>query len=1036
MVLSPDDSRRLFFEAIPCAAFVIDPDAMLLADANDLGCTMLGRERSDAIGMSIGVGGEGGLARTWPEWLARIAARVATERSPCFERVLVEKGGRLVSAEASAALHDTGGDRAVVVTVWDRPRQNRGGVSTPDPATALTRSGKRIDTERENLRVLIDATEHPMMLFDPEGMVVAANAAVSRDTGMKVHEMEGLMLEDLFDKETAAMRHAVTQEVLRTKRDRIFDEIVSQGYYRIHVVPILDGNGDVSGVAMSGMEMTELVAMQREVIEKEQFHTGIIDAIQDGLDVVDTEQRILYANKTFNKWFEHLGPLQGKHHKIIHENLDASYPCPVDMVLKTGQPAQAVRPFSKGGKDGGWLEVFSFPLFGAEGEIRGAVQYCREITEKLRLERHLHMERRRFREYYDFSPVGIATALPSGQWVDVNVEYCSMLGYSKEEVLTMPWEKLVHPEDRPKLVRFHESANAGLHDEFHEDIRYIHRAGNIVHASFSAKYIPDESGNPEYVLAVVQDISARKAAENELHQIRRDLERRVMTRTSQLLESESNLRALLNAPVVSSFLLDEDDVVLSVNDLGAERLGFAPDEVFGRKITEFFPPKLAASRKNYMTQARRSGTIVKFQDQRGDMLFDISIYPISNSNGQVTRLALFAEDITRTHELERQLLQAQKMEALGIMAGGIAHDFNNILGVIITNAELLGMVHLEDKAGRRVSRILDAGVRAREIVKQILTFSRAGLEERQCVEIGGVIVQFAELTRASLPANIEFQVETDDSVPMGVCLDMTQLQQLILNLCVNAEHAMGETGGKLTMRLDGPVPLNERNCLVSFPELSPGQYARLQITDTGKGIPSSIIERIFEPFFTTKPKGVGTGLGLSMVHGIVRRHGGAIRVRSEPGKGAEFTVLFPLCDEEAEQAQSPVQKAQPDTARILFVDDDMEYRTSITQALESMGYEVTEIDNGGAALQLLEAERFGLVLTDQTMPAMSGIEFAERMRAQDITIPVLLCTGYSQYVTEEKLHQLGLGLLMKPFTLQELERAVTRMLYTDKDPAS
>ncbi|TVM31005.1 hypothetical protein DQK91_19390 [Oceanidesulfovibrio marinus] len=1031
MNFSFDHTGRYFFDAMPEPAYVVDPETGTILAANVAAGATGAYQGVDLISLPI----ERVKAGDAP-LLAEVLPHLSPGGGEVEHSGFVLREGRKVAASVTASFRAHAGAHVVVAMVRLAEEGDSRTVARQDagqePATAPElASGLDIPA----WRALIDATSNPMVLFDRNGHIVVANRSAGEYAGLSISEVEGRSSADIYDRETAILRQAVIDGVVQFGSPRTFDEKVQNTMFRVWAEPVKDVAGNVLGVAVHSIDITDYVAMQKEVIEKERFYAGIINAIQDGVEVVDAGKRVLLVNRTFSEWFGHLGPLQGREHKAVHGESEAFFTCPVDTVLETGKPAQVVRPFRRQGVEAGWLEVFSYPLMGSDGGIRGAVQYCRDITEKVLLERRLYRERRRFREYYDVSPVGIATVTPVEQWLDVNMTYCQLLGYTKEELLKTSWAEVVHPDDHGAIEKFHKDALAGNAVTFHGDIRYIHRSGTVLYVTATAKYIRDEEGTPGYFLIVVQDIGSRREAEEELRKIRRDLERRVVTRTRQLLESESNLRALLNAPVVSSFLLDVSGRILAVNDVGAERLSYAPADMLGRQFTSLFPPKLAASRNASLVRAREQGRVVKFQDERDGLVFDISVYPVRDRGGEVSRLAVFAEDVTKTRTLERQLLQAQKMEALGIMAGGIAHDFNNILGVIITNAELLQMDALAEKAGRRVSRILDAGTRARDVVKQILTFSRSEMEERTSFDLGDAITAFCDLVKTSLPENIELSVERLQPCRLPVNMDLTQLQQMLMNLCVNARHAIGEEGGVISVQLDPPVRLDTRDCLVSYPELSAGSYARISVQDTGQGIEPAIIERIFEPFFTTKPKEMGTGLGLSMVHGIIRRHAGAIRVQSEPGNGAVFTVFFPLHEEALEEtALEGVSTAvSMANGRILFVDDDAEYRSSVLQALERIGYEVDEAGNGLEALGTLieDPERYGLVLTDQTMPGMSGLDFAECVRARNINTPILLCTGYSQHVTEARLSELGLGLLLKPFTVKGLEQAIINLLHND-----
>ncbi len=356
--------------------------------------------------------------------------------------------------------------------------------------------------------------------------------------------------------------------------------------------------------------------------------------------------------------------------------------------------------------------------------------------------------------------------------------------------------------------------------------------------------------------------------------------------------------------------------------------------------------------------------------------------------GAIANAQLFAE----RNDLEKQLIQTQKMEAIGTLAGGIAHDFNNILATIIGFSQLVGLSVAKDpKTEKNLQEVIHAANRARDLVKQILTFSRRTDQERRPLQMELVVKEGLKLLRASLPATVEIQQEMASNGGT-VMANPTQINQVLLNLCTNAAQAMGEDGGRLGVRLN-LVEVDE-NMTFQVPDLQMGSYLCLEVSDTGQGIRPEILGKIFEPYFTTKPVGVGTGLGLAVVHGIVKGHGGAIAVKSEVGKGTTFRVFFPRLPAagRVEVGSIPEAWRKGKGERILFVDDEQPLVEIARQALEHLGYGVEVRTSSVEALELFRAhpDGFDLVIADLTMPNLTGDKLAMEMLRIRPEIPILL----------------------------------------------
>ena len=388
-------------------------------------------------------------------------------------------------------------------------------------------------------------------------------------------------------------------------------------------------------------------------------------------------------------------------------------------------------------------------------------------------------------------------------------------------------------------------------------------------------------------------------------------------------------------------------------------------------------------------------------------------------------------DITDKKKLEEQLWQAQKMEAIGTLAGGIAHDFNNILCAIIGYTELsqelaAGNSRLENN----LAHILQAGDRAKNLVRQILTFSRKSEHELKPIKTHHIVNEALKLLRASIPSTIDLRYQIADRDDI-IIADATQIHQIVMNLCTNAAHAMHEAGGMLEITLK-PVDIDEQDAM-AHSGIAPGPYLQLSVKDTGAGIHGDIIGRIFEPFFTTKEVDKGTGMGLAVVHGIVKSLKGDIRVYSEPGRGTVFHVLLPRVQDAPPQRHGVAPDIPKGSEAVLLVDDEELLLDMGVQMLGSLGYRVTALRSPLEALELFKKDpaAFDLVITDQTMPQLTGYELAQRLMQARPDIPLILCTGYSDTVTEESALSLGIrAFIIKPLNRLVLAETIRRVLDT------
>ncbi len=527
----------------------------------------------------------------------------------------------------------------------------------------------------------------------------------------------------------------------------------------------------------------------------------------------------------------------------------------------------------------------------------------------------------------------------------------------------------------------------------------------------------------------------------------RRLERQILElekSRKSLRESEQRFRSFFDSNPEGVLLVDFKGRIQTANQAVARITGYAPDAIRNSELTRHFTGK-SREKIDSLLESIRKGLL-------DDKLMEIEFLRTDGSpvaaavRGWLVRgeadfpiaLGLFIRDISQEKllaaqktALERQLQHTQKMEAIGTLAGGIAHDFNNILGGIIGFAEL-AQEHAPPDYPRLSHfhlRLIEACNRAKELVEQILKFSRQKPMEMQPACLTPLVKEVIQFLRAGLPSTIEILSFLEADIDW-VTADLTQLHQVLVNLCTNAYHAMKPGGGRLTVSMT-TVHLDTVHRFQGL-EIEPGDYILLEVADTGCGIPVHFRERVFEPYFTTKEPHEGTGLGLSVSFGIVKDHNGLIEFDSRPGKGSRFRVFLPAAEKRSETsatALSPIPQGEHE--RILLVDDELFFLDALKEHLEHLNYDVVGFQSSMSALNSFgeHPEYFDLVITDQTMPKMTGVQLIAEIRRIREDIPIILCTGFSETVTESTAEQFGISkFMMKPVHRAILGHAVSDLL--------
>jgi PAS domain S-box-containing protein len=507
-----------------------------------------------------------------------------------------------------------------------------------------------------------------------------------------------------------------------------------------------------------------------------------------------------------------------------------------------------------------------------------------------------------------------------------------------------------------------------------------------------------------------------------------------ITEKNQLQRERQRLAAVIDQSAEAVIITDQHGQVEYVNQAFVKLSGFKREECIGQTLeADFFgdEDRLILKQMTFTVSGTDmwSGRVENLRRAGQAYIADTRIFPICDDRGNAINLVCVKSDVTHEVQLEKLLQQAQKMEAIGTLAGGIAHDFNNILGAIMGYTEISMLnASAEGPLKHNLNRIMDGCQRARELVQNILAFSRKNDEESKPIEIQIVVKEALKLLRATIPSTIEFK-QRITAEPSIVQARPTQIHQVILNLCTNAFHAMQSTGGVLEVILEN-IELTAAQC-EGEPDLTPGPHCRLAVRDTGGGINAKTQQRIFEPYFTTKEQTGGTGLGLSVVHGIIKNFGGAISVNSRPGLGTTFDIYLPRV-EESLTSDAPAKVSLPNGNEcILVADDELFILEIMVEMLTCLGYEVETANGGNEAIEKFSAapQRYDVVIADLTMPKITGTQLALKIKQIRDDVPIVLTTGMTlDPAAQQDGFKEFAAVMNKPIMYEELAKTLRKVL--------
>jgi len=602
----------------------------------------------------------------------------------------------------------------------------------------------------------------------------------------------------------------------------------------------------------------------------------------------------------------------------------------------------------------------------------------------------------------------------AGNFTFFNASLCRMLGYATDELMGMNNREFMTKETAKKVYKtFNKVYTTGKPNKGSE-FELIGKDGTKKDMEVSISLMRDEEGQRIGFQGIWRDVTEKKRVEAEL------------------IQTKNFLQNIFDSSIDGITSTDLEGNIIYSSSRAKDILGYEREKLFGKKVYLHYE-KGEEDAKKIMKELKLKGELRNHEmmlKKKDGGLIDINLSAsyLKNEKGEVIGTLGIYRDISERKHLESQLRQAQKMESIGTLAGGIAHDFNNILSPIMIHSEI-GMMELppDNPIQHNLKEILKAGERARDMVKQILAFSRKEEGRRAEIKIIPILKEVLKLLRSSIPTTIDIhhnlEAESDT-----VLADPTQIHQIVLNLGTNAAHAMRERGGSLEVGLVQEDLDSE--AVAQYSDLNPGSYLKLTVSDTGCGIDGETMQKIFDPYFTTKGPGEGTGMGLAVIHGIVKSYGAHITVESELGKGTTFKVYLPGIAADVSPVAEPSVQLPRGTERILLVDDEKVAVDAIQPILENLGYQVNARTS---SIEALEAFRnnpatYDLVITDMTMPNMTGKDLAKELMTIRPDIPIILCTGFSEKIDEDKAKEMGISFVMKPIVIRDITNTIRQVL--------
>ena len=985
-----EDYYRALAEASPDCVFVLDRE-LRVRYANSASARALDCPPEDLIGKPLD-------ALFPPQTVARQREHLGAvfeSGKPQFFEAQVEFPGRTVWLET--LLVPLGAEAGPAHAVLGISRD----------VTARVRAEMALaESERRYRAIVTDQTEL-ICRFLPDGRITFVNEALSRVVGKRTDELIGQSflpfipqgdLERLFsllatlsvEDPVGAIEHRVQAPTGEIRWQQwvncaVFDE---QGRFI-----------EYQGV---GRDITDRKRAEEALRRSEQEKQAILDSMSEVVEYLDRDLRVVWANRaTARELGRPLGELVGRRcHENWHGRGEPCPNCPAVQALRTGEPCEA----EIAAPDGRTWIVRDYPVRGADGEVVGVVDLSLDISERQRAERALRASEARYRTIVDTAQEGIWMVDAETRTTYVNQRMADLLGYTTEEITGRSFLEFMDDEARALAARNFERRKEGVPERY--DFRFRRKDGSDLWSIVSVNPLFSEAGQFVGALAMVTDITERKRAEDALR------------------ESEEKFRNL-SEEITDGVAVTVNDRNLWVNRAFCELFGYTRDELIGQGLEFLIVPEEVPRLKQY-SRDRHAGretpahyeTLARRKDGT-QIRIDVIAEVVTFENQRAIQVVV--RDVTEQRKLEEELLRAQKLESIGLLAGGIAHDFGNLLtGIAAHIAVARQSLEGGSEALEPLTQAEKAALRAKGLTQQLLTFSRGGMPSRTPTPLSDLLPETAALALSGSNVRAQFSVP-DDLWPADA--DSAQIGQVIQNLALNAAQAMPD---------GGTVELRARNLTLTGQDplpLPPGRYVQVSVTDHGVGIPEENLPRIFLPYFTTKES--GSGLGLAISYSIVKKHDGHITVESAPGVGTTVHVYLPASERGPASAPEPPPRKVRACKKVLLMDDEELVRKGAAWLLRDAGYEVECAREGAEAVELyreaLEANRpFDAVVLDLTVPGgVGGQECIRQLRALDPRVRAIVCSGYSDEPVVADFRQYGFrGVVTKPFTLDDLLAAL------------
>ncbi len=903
---------------------------------------------------------------------------------------------------------------------------------------------RALEESERTYRTLIETTNTGFVIIDDQGRVIDANQEYVMLSGHK-------KLGEILGRSVVEW----TAEYEKQKNAEAVKQCLDQGYIRNLEIDYTDAQGNITPIEINAtvVEMggsRRILTLCRDISERKKIDAALRESeikyrtlteeMSDIIWTTDLDLNITYISPSV---YRDLGFTSDERmslslvDRLTPESLSRALEVLSYELKREGEadtdPNRTVRlELEYPTKDGStrWKENIIRGIRDESGKVVGLHGVSRDITERKKLEDQLITLNQRLNDIIESIPDPTFVIDQSKKVIAWNRAIEDMTGVKKEDMLGKGNYEYAMPffgERIPILIDLLDTPDF----EREEFYKYVKRQGKTIYAE---SYIPtlynnkgahlwgvavplyDKDGNRFGSIEVIKDVTE------------------IACKEEARLSIEKRYREILEDIEDGYFEVDLKGNFTFFNDAMCKILRYTPEEMLGMNNRTFMDKETAKKVFESFNQVFLSGKPSRAFDwelirKDGTVCFvETSVSLMRDEKGITLGFRGLARDITEQKNLKEQLNQAQKMEAIGTLAGGIAHDFNNILMAIIGYSQLaLDDLTQPEKAGKEINEVLKAGERAKDLVKQILTFSRKDDTAYSPIALRTIVKESMKMMRSMIPSTIEIRQNLLDS---GLVMsNPTQVHQIVMNLCTNAVHAMEDNGGRLEVGLTRAEIDNEQAGKL---EVTPGTFFKLSVSDTGKGIRQDIVDRIFDPYFTTKEKGRGTGLGLSVVHGIVKSHGGAVVCTSVEGEGTRFDVYLPVIDSVKETAEQSGDRALPrGTERILYVDDEPVLAELAEKMMESLGYRVVTQTNSLHALDYFyqNADGIDLVITDMTMPEMTGDKLAVKLMEIRKSIPIIICTGYNEHLSEKDAKGLGIcEYIMKPITIEVLARTIRAVL--------